>query len=431
MNFEYQHPADQLVMIMQRIYEKGMTTTSGGNLSIMDDDGNIWITPAGVDKGGLTRKDIVCIHEDGTIDGIHRPSSEFPFHQSVYRRRPDIKAVLHAHPPALVAFSIARKLPSIDLLPTVRQTCGELAMAVYAVPGSAELGENIAQKFDEGVNIAILENHGVCIGCKDMFTAFMAFETLESSARLEITACKIGKPVTIPREAFAVTRTRYHLLLDSFTPRTHTPEECAARRDMIDMIRRSYRQGLFNATHGTYSVKLSDGSFIITPFGKDRAYLTEEDLVRVKAGMAEDGKTPSRAVRFHEAIYKANPDVGAVLLAHPIHVMAFAVTDTPFDTRTIPESYILLREVDKRPFDDIYTKPDETAKCFTEAHPVVMFKNDCVVTTGKTLLQAFDRLEVAEATAHSIVNAHDIGSIQHITDEELTEIKQAFDLKDE
>lgn len=431
MNFEYQHPADQLVMIMQRIYEKGMTTTSGGNLSIMDDDGNIWITPASIDKGSLTRKDIVCIHEDGTVEGIHKPSSEFPFHQSVYRRRPDIKAVLHAHPPALVAFSIARKLPCIDLLPTVRQTCGELAMAVYAVPGSDELGENIAQKFDEGVNIAILENHGVCIGCKDMFTAFMAFETLESSARLEITACKIGKPVTIPRENFAVTRTRYHLLLDSFTPRTHTPEECAARRDMIDMIRRSYRQGLFNATHGTYSVKLSDGSFIITPFGKDRAYLTEEDLVRVKAGMAEDGKIPSRAVRFHEAIYNANPEIGAVLLAHPIHVMAFAVTDTPFDTRTIPESYILLREVEKRPFDEIYTKPEETAKCFTEAHPVVMFKNDCVVTTGKTLLQAFDRLEVAEATAHSIVNAHDIGSIQHITDEELDEIKVAFNLKDE
>ena len=431
MNLKYQHPADQLVMIMQRIYEGGMTTTSGGNLSIMDDDGNIWITPAGIDKGSLTRQDIVCIKADGTIDGIHKPSSEFPFHQSVYRRRPDIKAVLHAHPPALVAFSIARRLPSIDLLPTVRQTCGELAMAVYAVPGSQELGENIAKKFDEGVNIAILENHGVCIGCKDMFTAFMAFETLETSARVEITANKIGKPNTITPEAFQQTRTRYHLLLDSFTPRTHSPEECAARRDMINMIHRSYRQGLFNATHGTYSVKLSDGSFLITPFGKDRAYLTEEDLVRVKAGMSEDGKTPSRAVKFHEAIYNANPDIGAVLLAHPTHVMAFAVTDTPFDTRTIPESYILLREVDKRPFQDIYLDPVGTAKCFTEAHPVVMFKNDCVVTTGKTLLQAFDRLEVAEATAHSIVNAMDIGSIQHITDEELAEIKVAFNLKDE
>jgi len=87
--------------------------------------------------------------------------------------------------------------------------------------------------------------------------------------------------------------------------------------------------------------------------------------------------------------------------------------------------------VDKRPFQDIYLDPVGTAKCFTEAHPVVMFKNDCVVTTGKTLLQAFDRLEVAEATAHSIVNAMDIGSIQHITDDELAEIKVAFNLKDE
>ena len=54
MNFEYLHPADQLVMIMQRIYERGMTTMSGGNLSILDEDGSTWITPAGIDKGNLT-----------------------------------------------------------------------------------------------------------------------------------------------------------------------------------------------------------------------------------------------------------------------------------------------------------------------------------------------------------------------------------------
>ena len=69
MNINYIHPADQLVMFMQRIYDKGLTTTSGGNLSIMDSDGNIWITPAGVDKGTLTRKDIVCVHPDGTCEG--------------------------------------------------------------------------------------------------------------------------------------------------------------------------------------------------------------------------------------------------------------------------------------------------------------------------------------------------------------------------
>ena len=166
MNFQYQHPADQLVMIMQRIYERGMTTTSGGNLSILDENGDIWITPKGIDKGSLTRSDIICVKPDGSCIGPHEPSSELPFHASVYKRRPDIRAVLHAHPPALVAFSIARKLPEVDLIPTVRKTCGELAMATYAVPGSEQLGENIAAKFDDGINIVLLENHGVCIGGK-------------------------------------------------------------------------------------------------------------------------------------------------------------------------------------------------------------------------------------------------------------------------
>ena len=91
MKFEYLHPADQLVMIMKRIYEHGLTTTSGGNLSIKDDNGDIWITPAGIDKGTLTRADIICVKPDGTRIGPHTPSSELPFHQSVYSRRPDIK----------------------------------------------------------------------------------------------------------------------------------------------------------------------------------------------------------------------------------------------------------------------------------------------------------------------------------------------------
>ena len=68
MDFEMMHPADRIVTIMNRLYNYGMTTTSGGNLSIMDEDGNIWITPAGVDKGTLNRNDIVCVKEDGTED---------------------------------------------------------------------------------------------------------------------------------------------------------------------------------------------------------------------------------------------------------------------------------------------------------------------------------------------------------------------------
>jgi len=430
MDFEYLHPADQLVMIMQRIYEHGMTTTSGGNLSVKDENGDIWITPAGIDKGTLTRNDIIRVTPDGTCYGPHKPSSELPFHQSVYEMRPDINAVLHAHPPALVAFSIARKLPATDLLPSVAKMCPDVRMATYAVPGSNELGANIGKEFEKGSNIVILENHGVCLGGKDMFSAFMMFETLEYSANLEIIARKIGTPRPFPKNKLALTLTRNHLLMDDFVPRIHSAEECAARRDMITLIKRSYKQGLFSATHGTYSVRLSDGSFIITPFGKDRAYLTEQDLVRIKADMKEEGKVPSRAVRLHSEIYKQHPDINAVLLAHPMHVMAFAVTDEAFDPRTIPESYILLREIKKVPFEDIYSDPAKAAAQFGNSVPALIFNNDCVVVTGSSLLQAFDRLEVAEATAHSIIASHDIGDIVHITPQEVDDLKEAFNLKD-
>ncbi len=430
MNIQYMHPADQLVMFMQRIYDKGMTTTSGGNLSIIDDDGNIWITPAGVDKGTLTRQDIICVKPDGTTVGPHRPSSEFPFHAAVYKMRPDLRAVLHAHPPALVAFSIVRQLPDLDLLPSVRKVCSSVEMATYAVPGSDQLGDNIGACFADGGDIVILENHGVCIGAPDMFTAFQRFETLEYTANLEIIAKRIGKVNRLAEDAFRITETTTHLKMDDFIPHSHSSEELAARRDMITLIRRSYRQGLFTATHGTYSVRLSDGSFLITPFGLDRAYLEEQDLVRVKGGMKELGKTPSRAVGLHQKIYENNPEIRAVLLAHPVNAMAFAVTDAKFDPRTIPESYILLRDVKRLPYGEIYSKQEETAAVFSEVSPAVMVNNECVIVTGSSLLQAFDRLEVMESTAHSIINSGALGNIVHITQEEVNDLKVAFNLKD-
>ena len=430
MNIQYIHPADQLVMFMQRIYDKRLTTMSGGNLSIRDDDGNIWITPAGVDKGTLTRRDIICVKPDGTVIGPHKPSSELPFHISVYKMRSDLHAVLHAHPPALVAFSIVRQCPSLDLIPTVRRVCPDVRIATYAVPGSEALGANVGAVFADGCDIAILENHGVCVGAPDMFTAFQRFETLNYTASLEVLGRKVGNIHELPADAYRMSETNFHTKMDDFIPKSRSSEELAARRDMITLIHRSYQMGLFTATHGTYSVRLADGSFVITPFNYDRAYLEEDDLVRVKAGMKELGKTPSRAVHLHEKIYETHPDIQAILLAHPVHAMAFAVTDAAFDARTIPESYILLRDVKKMASAEIYTNPDQMAKEFVPSCPAVMVENDCVIVTGGSLLQAFDRLEVMESTAHSIISAQEIGPIVHITDPEIEEIKEAFHLQD-
>ena len=122
------HPRDEIMQTMDRIYRYRMTTTSGGNLSIRDESGDIWISPARVDKGNLTRGDIVCVHADGSIDGLHPPSSEFPFHQAIYEARPDVNAIVHAHPIALVAFSICRQSPNTRLFHQAHSVCGKVGL---------------------------------------------------------------------------------------------------------------------------------------------------------------------------------------------------------------------------------------------------------------------------------------------------------------
>jgi len=430
MNIQYIHPADQIVMFMQRVYDKKLTSMSGGNLSVRDNEGNIWITPASIDKGSLTRRDIICVRPNGDCEGPHAPSSELPFHRSVYKLRPDLNAVLHAHPPALVAFSVVRRLPELNLTPTVRYMCNNIKMAAYAIPGSQALSAEVGKVFEQGCNIALLENHGVCVGAADMLTAFQQFETLNYAAELEALATRRGEIRPLSEAACQMSKTNVCSELRNVSPQPCSSEELAARRDLIALIRRSYKMGLFTAAQGTYSTRLSDGSFIITPLHADPAYLEADDLVRIQDGAKEPGKTPDADVLLHQKIYDKNPKIGAIAFAQPVYSMVFAVTDMPFDTRTIPESYILLRDVKRIPFEAAYQNLDDVAAEFDNAHPVLLVENKSVMVTGASMLQVFDRLEVMEMTAASILDAQALGTIAHIPSDEIAALKTAFHLED-
>ncbi len=430
MNFEMMHPADMIVTIMNRIYSYGMTTTSGGNLSICDPDGTVWISPSGVDKGSLRREDIMQILPDGTIVGPHKPSVEYPFHLAIYAARPDLKAVLHAHPPALVGFSVVRQLPNTSIIPNAKFVCGDLCMADYAVPGSKLLGENIAKKFAEGFNTVMLENHGVVIGSSDLFSAFMGFETLDYCARLEINARSLGKsPRSLSDKHMQVYKLKVHPVMDEFVPRIHTSEELAVRREMCSLIHRAYDNQLFTSSQGTFSKRLSDGSIIITPYAKDRKYLEPEDLVRIEKGRKEHGKIPSRSLKLHEAIYAKHPEIESVIVAHPPHIMSFAITDAEFDARLIPESYIMLKNVKKFPFGSSFMQPDLLADEISIKNPVCIIENDCVIVGGTSLLNAFDRLEVMEYSAKSVIDTALLGApVVKISPSEVRDIEIAFNL---
>ncbi len=421
----YLHPRDELLVTMGRIYQYRMTTTSGGNLSIREDNGDIWITPTRVDKGTLRREDMVLVRKDGRVEGLHPPSSELPLHQAIYRARPDLRGLVHAHPVALVAFSAIHEVPNTMLFPKAKSICGEVLFAPYELPSSEELGTTVAGKFTEGSDCVILENHGVVTGGMNLGDAFQKFETLEFVGRTIIKGRQLGAVHFLAPEQIELAGARATMLLE-FEREDPTSEEKELRRRLCDFARRAYRQRLFISTQGSFSVRLDASSFLITPYQVDRGTLDLEDIVLIRNSRCEAGKTPSRAAGDHDAIYRHHPKIHALINASPINATAFSVTSAQLDSRTIPESYCLLRQIQRVEFGVQYRDPEALAKRCSVNQPALILENDGVLVCGGDILEAYDRLEVLESTAEALIDARSIGELAPMPDKALRGLEVTF-----
>jgi len=419
------HPAERLVQAMARIYQYRMTTTSGGNLSIRDDDGSIWITPARVDKGTLRVEDIVRVYPDGSTEGRHQPSSEFPFHRRIYQQRPDLKAIVHAHPVALVAFSICGQTPDTRLFAKARAVCGEVGFAPYALPGSDLLGERIAAVCAAGHDCVMLENHGVVVAGVDFSAAFRRFETLEFVAKTVIKARALGEVRYLTDLQLAI-GAHGGPELEEFEPGPATSGERALRRELCDFIRRGYQQRLLTANAGSFSVRVDERSFLISTQLVDRATITPGQLAFVRDGRRQRGTRPSRAWHLHQLIYQRHPGIRAIVNATPVNATAFSASQSRLDTRTIPESYIFLRDVAVLPFAWVYEAPEKIAAAMTPEFPIALIENDCALVLGTTILDAFDRLEVLESTAEAVILSCALGEVRPMPGAVIDELVRAF-----
>jgi len=419
------HPREEIVRTMERIYHYRMTTTSGGNLSIRDSSGDTWVTPARVDKGSLRPDDIVCVRADGSVQGRHPPSSEFPFHQAIYEARPDIRGIVHAHSVALVAFSICRIVPDTRLFHQARRVCGEVGFAPYALPGSAALAKNIADTFGHGFHCVLLENHGVVVGGDSLQNAFQRFETLEFTAKTIIKASTLGplsylsdEQLELPRRAFPP------LPIGAAAPPGSQEKEL--RRQLCSFLQRSYRNRMVISTEGSFSARVDADSFLITPRDRDRFALEPDDLVLIRDGAAEPGKSPSRAARIHQAIYARHCDIHSVVNAYAVNATAFAVTGAELDARTIAESLLLLRDVQRIPYGRQFQDGSEIAERVSLERPIALLENDGVLVCGTSVLDAFDRLEVLESTAETVINGRLLGQPQSMSEAVIAELTAAF-----
>jgi L-fuculose-phosphate aldolase len=188
-----------IVDVGRLVYQKGWVAANDGNISVRLDEERVLCTPTGVSKGMMHPDDLIIVDMQGNkIVGRRERTSEIAMHLTVYGLRPDIRSVVHAHPPVATGFATAGRPLNLALLPEVVIGLGCVPLADYGLPGTSELTEPMLPYIPK-YDAIMMGNHGaVCYG-EDVYKAFFRMETVEHFARITLVAELLGGPKVLPR----------------------------------------------------------------------------------------------------------------------------------------------------------------------------------------------------------------------------------------
>lgn len=191
---EYQQTREQICDVCHKMWQLGWVAANDGNVSVKLGEDRFLATPTGISKSFITPEKLVVVDGDGSIvsaEAGYRPSSEMKMHMRCYRDRPDVGAVVHAHPPTATGYAVAgRSLDEYSMIETVIAV-GSIPLTPYATPSTDEVPEAIAPYLQEH-DVLLLQNHGaLTVGC-DLLTAYYRMETLDLYAKISLTAHLLG-----------------------------------------------------------------------------------------------------------------------------------------------------------------------------------------------------------------------------------------------
>jgi L-fuculose-phosphate aldolase len=191
---------EDLVRVCRLVYDKGWVAMNDGNVSIRLDNDRILCTPTAVSKGSITLDDIiVCDMAGNKIEGRRERTSEIMMHIVIYRKRPDVRSIVHAHPPVATGFAAAGRALDKALLPEVVIQLGAVPLASYGLPGTSALSDGMMPYLDN-YDAVLLENHGCTAWGQDVWQAFYRMEMVEHFARITFVAEMLGGARCLPRE---------------------------------------------------------------------------------------------------------------------------------------------------------------------------------------------------------------------------------------
>ncbi len=195
----------EIVEAARRLDAQGLLPGPSGNLSARISAEQVLVVPSGVPKGRLQPEELLVVNLAGEVlKGMRglKPTSELPMHLEVYRRRPDVGAVVHAHPAAAVALTVAGISLSEPILPEAVLLLGEVPTTAYATPSTPENQAAIAEWIADH-DVILLARHGSLTVGRTVAEAAMRLEVLEHTAKTLLWAYMAGKPTPLPPEAVA------------------------------------------------------------------------------------------------------------------------------------------------------------------------------------------------------------------------------------
>jgi len=182
--------------IGKRVYNNGFVAANDGNFSVRISENELLATPTGVSKGYMT-PDMICkVNMKGEVlqsNGVNKPSSEIKMHIRVYEERPDVKSVVHAHPPYGTSFAIAGIPLTKQIMPEATIFLGCIPIAEYGLPSTMQIPDAIS-KYLQNYDALLLENHGALTYGGDLLSAYFKMESLEFYAKLMYHSMMLGGP---------------------------------------------------------------------------------------------------------------------------------------------------------------------------------------------------------------------------------------------
>ena len=196
MKSEQKH-REEIIRFGRLLHQTGLVAATDGNLSVRLGDGTILCTPTLMSKGLMEPDDLVIVDPDGhKLHGKRNVSSEIAMHLLIYRRRRDVGAVVHAHPPTATGFAAAGMALDRALCAELIVTLGSVPLASYETPGTPELAEALAPLVADHDAI-LMANHGVVTYGVDLLNAYMNMETVEHFAKIALVTHLLGKQQTL------------------------------------------------------------------------------------------------------------------------------------------------------------------------------------------------------------------------------------------